>query len=64
MVGERDAARRAMQQADTEALLQLPHRVAERGRCDANPRCGGPEAQLVSDGDECRQIRKVAALHS
>jgi hypothetical protein len=31
---------------------------------NADPRSRGPEAGLVSDGDERRQIREVAALHS
>jgi hypothetical protein len=30
LIGQRDAARRAMQQADAETLLQLSHRMAER----------------------------------
>ena len=51
-----------MQQADAEPLLQLSHRVAEcRGR-DADPRSRSPEAELVSDGDECRQVREIATM--
>ena len=53
-----------MQQADAEALLQLSHRVAERRRRDADPHSRGPEAELISDGDECRQVREIAAVHS
>ena len=64
LVGQRDAARRAMQQTDAEALLQLSHRVAERRGRNADPRRRGPEAQLISDGDECRQVREIAAVHS
>jgi hypothetical protein len=61
-VGQRDAARRAMQQADAEALLQLSHGVAERRGRDADPRGRRPEAEFVSDGDECRQIGEVTAV--
>ena len=64
LVGQRDAARRAMQQADAEAFLQLSHRVAERRGRNADPRSRRPEAELIGDGDERRQIREVAALHS
>jgi hypothetical protein len=63
-IGQRDAARRAMQQADAEALPQLSHRVADRRGCDADPRGRCPKAQFVSDGDECRQIGEFAAVHS
>jgi hypothetical protein len=63
-VSQCDAARRAMQQAYAEALLQLSHRVAERRRCDADPRSRRSKAALVSDSDESRQIREVAAVHS
>ena len=63
-VGQRDAPRRAMQQANAEALLKVPNRVAERRGCDSNPRSRSPEAEFVSYGDECHQIRKIAAMHS
>ena len=53
-----------MQQANAEALLKVSNRVAERRRCDANPRSRSPEAKFVSYGNECRQIRKIAAVHS
>jgi hypothetical protein len=53
-----------MQQADAQALLELSHRVAERRGCNADPRRCGPEAQLISDGDERRQVREIAAVHS
>jgi hypothetical protein len=64
LVGQRDAACRAMQQADAEAFLQLSHRVAERRRRNADPHSRGPETELISDGDECRQVREIAAVHS
>ena len=62
-LGHRHAAGRAVQQAHSEALLQLPHRMAKRGRCDAEPRRGGAEAALLGDGGECGEVGEVNAVH-
>ena len=59
-IGRRYAARRAVQQAHTEALLQLPDRVAERRGRDAETRCRGTEAAIIGDSNERGQIGKVA----
>ena len=47
-----------------EALLQLPHRVAERRGRDVETRCRGSEAEMVGDRNERGQIGQVAAVHS
>jgi hypothetical protein len=62
-IGERDAPRRAVQQADRKTLLELPHCVAECRRSDADMRRRRPEAEIVGDGDERGQIGKVGAAH-
>jgi len=62
-VGRRDASRRAVQQVDADALLQLPDRVAQgRGR-DAETYGSPSEAEIVGDRDEGGQIRKLASTH-
>jgi hypothetical protein len=60
-IGQRYAARRAVQQAHPEVLLELPHRVAERRGGDTETRCCGTEAAIVGNSDERGQIGKVAA---
>jgi hypothetical protein len=62
-VGQRHAASRAMQQARAETLLELPHRMAERGSGDADPRRGAAKAQLIGNGDERGEIGQVASIH-
>ena len=62
-IGERDAARRAVQQAEPEALLEVPHRVAERRGRDTDARRRRPEAEIVGDGNERGQIGKVGTAH-
>ena len=62
-IGERDAPRRAVQQSEPETLLEVPHRVAERRRRDADTRRRRPEAEIVGDGNERGQIGKVGAAH-
>ena len=51
-VGHRHTARRPVQQARPETLLQLPHRMAERRGCDIETRCRGTEAPLIGNSDE------------
>jgi transposase len=46
-VGQRYAARRAVQQTYLEALLELPHRMAERRRRDTEPRRRGGSQRPV-----------------
>ena len=62
-VGRRDAPRRAVQQANPHAFFQLPDRVAQRRGRDAKTRRSRPEAEIVSNRDERRQIRKLASTH-
>ena len=62
-IGERHAPRRAVQQAEPESLLEVPHRVAERRGRDADARRGRPEAEIIGDGNEGGQIGKVGAAH-
>jgi hypothetical protein len=62
-IGERDAPRCAVQQTEPETLLEVPHRVAERRGRDADARRRRPEAEIVGDGNECRQIGKIGAAH-
>src|ERR1700758_5797261 len=62
-IGECDAAGRAVQQSNPETLLELPHRVAERGGCDPDMRRRRPETEIVGDGDERGQIGKISAAH-
>jgi hypothetical protein len=59
-LGHRHAARGAIEQAHPEALLQLPHRMAERRWCNPELRRRG---QAVGNGDERRQAGQVAAIH-
>jgi hypothetical protein len=51
-----------VQQAHLEALLELTHGMAERGRRDAEPQCGCPKAQMICDSDERGQIGEVTAM--
>ena len=62
-IGEGDAPGRAMQQSNPETLLEVPHRVAERRGGAAEARGRRPEAEIVGDGNERRQIGKVGATH-
>ena len=62
-IGERDAPRRAVQQSEPETLLEVPHRVAECRRRDADTRRRCAEAEIVGDGNERCQIGKVGAAH-
>jgi len=62
-VGHRYAARRAVQQAHLETLLQLSHRVAERRGRDTQTRCRGSKAPLIGNSDERVQIGQVTAVH-
>jgi hypothetical protein len=62
-IGERDASRRAVQQSEPETLLEVPHRVAERRRRDADTRGRRAEAEIVGNGNERCQIGKVGAAH-
>jgi hypothetical protein len=45
------------------ALLQLPHRMAERRWRDPELRRRGSKTQTVCDSDERRQVGQVAAIH-
>src|SRR5262249_32833076 len=47
-----DAARAAVEQADTHLLFELADLPAERRLGDAQPRRRPPEVQLLGDGDE------------
>jgi hypothetical protein len=51
-----------VKQAHLEALLELPHGMAERRRRDAKPQCGCPKAQMICDSDERSKIGKVTAM--
>ena len=62
-VGHRHAARRTVQQAHPETLLQLPHRVAERRGRDTEPQCGCTKAEMIGDRDERGQVGQVATIH-
>jgi len=62
-IGERDAPRRAVQQSHREALLELPHRMTQRRRSDADTRRRRAEAEIVGDGDERGQIGEISAAH-
>jgi hypothetical protein len=62
-IGERDAPGRAVQQSEPKTLLEVPHRVAERRRSDAETRRRHPEAEIVGDGDERGQIGQIGAAH-
>jgi hypothetical protein len=53
-----------MQQTYPEALLMLPHRMAEGRGCDTEPLCGRPKAPMIGSGDERSQINKVKAMYS
>ena len=63
-VGHRHAACRAVEQTYPETPLQLPHRVAERRRGDAEAGGRPSKAQLIGNGDERSQIRQVSTVHS
>jgi hypothetical protein len=53
----------AVQQSEPELLLEVPHRVAERRRRDAEARRSRPEAESVGDGNKRSQIGKIGAAH-
>jgi hypothetical protein len=60
---QRDAAGRAVKQADAEAFLELSDRVAERRGRDVEPRRRRPEAEMFRDRDKGCQIGEIAAAH-
>ena len=62
-IGKRDAPGRAVQQSHRKTLLELPHRVAERRRRDADTRRRRTEAEIVGDGNERGQIGQIGAAH-
>ena len=62
-VGQGNAARRAVQQAHAEALLELPHRVAERRGRDVEPGRRDPETEVLGDGDERGQFGEGSPVH-
>jgi hypothetical protein len=47
----------------SETLLQIPHRMAERGWRDTEPRRRGAKAQVIGNSDECCQIGQIATVH-
>ena len=51
-------------QTYAEALLQLPHCVAERRRLDAEALSSSTEAEIVGDRNERGQVGQVATVHS
>jgi hypothetical protein len=62
-VGQGDAPGRAVQQAHTQPLFELPNGVAEgRGR-DAEAHGGGSKAEILGDRHERDQVRKLASTH-
>jgi hypothetical protein len=63
LVGQRDAARVANQERHAELLLELPHRLADRGRGDAELARRAAEAAQAGDGKEHLQLRKRRRLH-
>ena len=63
-IGHRYAARCAVQQPHPKALLELPHRVAERRGRHAEPRRRRSKAPLIGDSDERSQIGQVTTIHS
>jgi hypothetical protein len=58
-LGEPDASRRALHEHHANALFELPHRLAHRGRADAEAFAGGPEAFGLGHGDEHRHRVQV-----
>jgi hypothetical protein len=63
-IRQRHAACRALQQANVEALLELPHGVTERRRRHAQALGSGAKAPVIGNGDERGQVGKVTAAHS
>src|SRR5262249_21574601 len=59
-VGEADAPVRAIEQADTDLVLELLDLLAERRARDVEPRGRAPEVQLVGDREG---VAEVAELH-
>ncbi len=60
-VGKRDAARRAVEQANADALLESAHHLAECRRRDAERVGGAREAERAGDGEEGAYLGEVAA---
>ena len=62
-VGQRNAARGAVEETHAEPPLELTHRVAERGRGHAETRRRDPEVQMIGQRDKRPESRNVTAPH-
>ena len=60
-LGERDAARRAVEKPDAEALLEAADRLAERRSRQAELLGGAREAGMLGNGDECGELGELCA---
>lgn len=58
-LGERHGARGPAEQRHGEPRLELGDEAAHRGLGDAQPFGGAPEAQLLGDGDEDREVAQL-----
>ena len=63
-VGQRHAARRAREQHHAQLLLELPHRLAHRGRRDAELARRGAEAAQARHGEEHLELREGRRVQS
>ena len=59
-VGERDAARRAVEQPGAEPVLERADLLAHRGGCEAEPVRGPREALLLGDSRNVRNSRNLS----
>ena len=62
-VREGHAARGPMQQACSEALLEMAHRMTESRCGHAKLRGRRAKAQVIGDDDKRIQVRKFATIH-
>ena len=56
-VGQGNAARGAMKQANVELLLEMLHGMAQRRAGDSKPGRAGAKAQHFCNGDEGSEVR-------
>ena len=61
--GRRHAARRAVEQPDTDTLLQPAYRLAERRRRNPEPGRGADKAAFLDDRRERPQLGKLGPSH-
>jgi hypothetical protein len=61
-VGQRHAARRALQESDPELDLEPAQLLADRGLDDVQALGRAPEVQLLGDGHEVVQLAKLHGM--